>query len=302
MSILIDENTRVIVQGITGREASFVTRQMLEYGTKVVAGVTPGKGGQEVHGVPVYDTVKEAVENHDINTSLIYVPPAFAKDAVLEAIDNGIKLIVIITEHIPVHDAMKLYHYAKKKGARIIGPNSVGIITPGKVKMGAIGGDNPARAFKPGNVGIISRSGGMTTETAWMLKRAGFGVSTAVSIGGDAIIGTTFADLLELFEEDPETEAVVMFGEPGGSFEEEAAEFIKEGGFTKPVIAFIAGRFMESMPEGMTFGHAGAIIEGGTGTPSQKMKRLKEAGVHVAESHHEIIPLVKEVLGQRDLR
>lgn len=297
MSILVGDDTRVIIQGITGREASMVTKFIIEYGTKVVGGVTPGKAGQSVHGVPVYNTISELLQEHEANTSLVYVPPGSVLDAVREAVDNGIKLIVIITENVPQHDSMKVYWLAKKAGVRVIGPNSVGMISPGhKVKLGAIGGDNTERCFVTGRVGVISRSGGMTAETAWMVKRAGYGVSTCISIGGDPIIGTPPVELLKLFQEDKDTDAVVMFAEPGTCFEEEAAEFIKEGGFTKPLIAFVAGKFTESMPEGTVFGHAASIISKGMGKPSTKMKKLEEAGAFIANSHDDIIPLLKKVL------
>lgn len=237
MAILIDKHSRIVIQGITGREATMVTRHSLDYGTHILAGVTPGKKGQYVHGVPVYNTVRESVEAHGIDTSLIVVPPAFALDAAQEAIDNGIKTIVVTTENIPQHDTLKMLHLARRQGVRIIGPNTVGMINPqDRVKLGSIGGDNPQRCFVPGHVGVISRSGGMTAETSWMVKRAGFGVSTSVGIGGDALIGTTIRDLLELFEQDADTHAVVTFSEPGTAFEEQAAEFVKHGGFTKPLI------------------------------------------------------------------
>lgn len=296
MGILVDSNTKILIQGITGREASMVTRHMLAYGTPVVAGVTPGRGGQNVEGVPVYDTVKEACRNHEINAALVYVPPAAVYGAVLEIVANGIKLIVIITENIPQHDVMKCLKVAREAGCRIIGPNTVGIINPkDRIKMGAIGGDNVERCFVPGCVGVISRSGGMTAETSHMVKMAGLGVSTAIGIGGDPMIGSTPVDLLALFEKDPDTRAVVMFGEPGTTYEEDAAEFITAGGFTKPLIAFIAGRFTEDMPEGTVFGHAGAIIEGGKGKPSTKMRLLREAGAYVAENYDDIITYLKEL-------
>ncbi len=297
MAILISDKTRILIQGITGREASMVTRHMLDYGTEILAGVTPGRGGQEIHGVPVYDTVKAAVRRHGCDTSLIYVPPAFAYDAVMEAIANGIKLLVIITENIPQRDAVRFLYAARQSGVRVIGPNSVGIINPAdRVKLGAIGGDNVERCFVPGRVGVISRSGGMTAETSWMVKRAGYGVSTSISIGGDALIGSTIRDLLELFEHDPGTEAVVTFSEPGTRQEEEAADFIEKGGFTKPLFSYVAGRFTEGMPEGTVFGHAGAIISGGRGKPSAKMERLKRAGAHVVDHFDQIIDELRRVL------
>jgi succinyl-CoA synthetase alpha subunit len=300
MAILIDQDTRLVVQGITGREASMVVSHTLAYGTKIYAGVTPGKGGQFVHGIPVYDTVAEAVQKHQINASLIIVPPGFALDAVLESIQQGIKLIVVTTENIPQHDALKLLHVARKEGVTIIGPNTVGMINPkDRIKMGSIGGDRPDRCFVPGNVGVISRSGGMTAETSWMVKRAGFGVTTSIGIGGDSLIGTTIKDLLALFEKDEETEAVVTFSEPGTTFEEEAAEFMKAGGFSKPLISFVSGKFTESLPEGTVFGHAGAMISGNVGRPSLKMKALRDAGAIVVEQYDDIIDVLKTVVGRK---
>lgn len=298
MAILVDRHTRIVVQGITGREASMVCRHTLAYGTQIVAGVTPGKGGQAVEGIPVYDTLEAACREHEINTSMVYVPPAFVYDAVAEAVAKGIKLIWIATENIPQQDVMQFLALARHAGARVIGPNSVGIISPGeRVKVGAIGGDNVERCFVPGNVGVISRSGGMTAETSWMVKRAGYGVSTAVSIGGDALIGTTPRELLELFQQDPETRAVVTFSEPGTTFEEDMADSLAAGKFTKPLLSYVAGRFTEEMPEGTVFGHAGAIISGGQGKPSTKMQKLRQAGAYVAEDFEDIIPLLQQVLG-----
>ncbi|GAW92806.1 succinate--CoA ligase subunit alpha [Calderihabitans maritimus] len=297
MAILLDRNCKIVVQGITGREASMVTKHTLDYGTPIVAGVTPGKGGQEVHGVPVYDTLRQACREHEINTAMVYVPPAFVLSAVMEAIDNGIKFIFIATENVPQHDVIKFLHIAREEGVRIVGPNSVGIISPGeRMKLGAIGGDNPERCFVPGHVGVISRSGGMTAETAWMVKRAGYGVSTCVSIGGDALIGSPPKDLLALFEQDTDTQAVVTFSEPGTNFEEEMADFVREGGFTKPLISFVAGKFTETLPEGTVFGHAGAMIAGGMGKPSHKIEKLRDAGVHVADKFDDIITLLRQIL------
>ncbi len=301
MAILIDSSSRIVIQGITGREASMVTKHTLAYGTRIVAGVTPGKGGQDVHGVPVYNTLKAACAAQRPNTSLIYVPPAFACDAVAEAVANGIRLILVPTENVPQKDAVKFLALARRAGARVIGPNSVGMLNPAdRVKLGAIGGDNVERCFVPGPVGVISRSGGMTAEVSWMVKRAGFGVSTSVSIGGDALIGSTISDLLLLFEEDPQTRAVVAFSEPGTSQEEDAAELIRQGGFTKPLISYIAGRFTENMPEGTVFGHAAAIISGNTGRPSLKAQCLKDAGAHVLGGFNDLIPTLQQVLGAQD--
>ncbi|KJR46524.1 Succinyl-CoA ligase [ADP-forming] alpha chain [Desulfosporosinus sp. I2] len=297
MSILLDKNSRIAIQGITGREAAMVAQHSLDYGTKILAGVTPGKEGQEVHGIPVYNTLKKAVQVHNINTTVVYVPPAFVYDAVLEAVAAGISLVIIATENVPQLDAMKFLTRAKQAGVRVIGPNSVGMITPkDRVKVGAIGGDKVERCFVPGRIGVISRSGGMTAESSWMVKRAGFGVSTSVSIGGDALIGTSIKDLLLLYQADHETDAVVTFSEPGTHFEEEAAELLKSGGFTKPLFSFIAGRFTERMPEGTVFGHAGAMISGGAGKPSQKMEKLRQAGAHVLEHFDDLTRLMKEIL------
>jgi succinyl-CoA synthetase alpha subunit len=297
MAILVDKNSKVVIQGITGREASMVTKHAIAYGTEIVAGVTPGKEGQDVEGVPVYDTLKRASQEHELNTSVIYVPPAFAYDAVMEAIGNGIKFIVIITERIPRHDVAKFLIAAKEANCTVIGPNSVGVITPeDRVKLGAIGGDNVERCFVPGEVGVVSRSGGMTAECSWMVKSAGFGVSTSVSIGGDPLIGSPPRTILGMFEQDQKTKAVVLWGEPGTSYEEDVADFIKDGGFAKPLIAYVAGRFVEDMPEGTVFGHAASIIEGGMGRPSTKMARLRDAGCRVADNFNDIIEILQDVM------
>lgn len=297
MAILVGKGSQVLIQGITGREATMVTKQMLDYGTPVVAGVTPGRGGQNVDGVPVYDTIKAACKDHQLNTSIVYVPPAAVLDAVLEAVDNGIELIIIITENIPQMDALKLLQPAQARGVQIIGPNSVGIISPAeRCKLGAIGGDKVERCFVPGTVGVISRSGGMTAECSWMVKRAGYGVSTSVSIGGDALIGTKPHTLLPLFEQDDLTEAVVLFAEPGTGFEEQVSASLESGEFSKPLIAYVAGRFTEHLPSGTVFGHAAAMIEGDAGRPSSKIERLRQAGALVAEQFDEIIPLLQQAL------
>lgn len=288
MSILVDENTRLLVQGITGREGSFHTEQMLEYGTNVVAGVTPGKAGQEVHGVPVFNTVQEAVQATGANASVIYVPARFSVDAIYEAVDNGIELIVCITEGVPVNDMVAVYHHVKSKGARLIGPNCPGITTPGKGKIGIM----PGFIHEPGKVGVVSRSGTLTYEVVDALTKAGLGQSSVVGIGGDPIIGTAFVDVLELFQNDPETEAIVMIGEIGGDDEEVAAEFIKAH-VTKPMAGFIAGR---TAPPGKRMGHAGAIISGGSGTAAGKIEALEAAGVAVAERMSEIPDLLKAKL------
>jgi len=290
MVVLVDENTKVIVQGITGHEGSFHTKLMLEYGTKIVAGVTPGKGGMEVHGIPVYDTMEEALAEHpDANASIIFVPAKFASDAAYEAIDAGMKIVVVITEHIPVHETLAFVNYAKEKGTVIIGPNCPGIISPGKTKIGIM----PGHAFSPGSVGIISRSGTLTYEVAYALTRAGIGQTTAIGVGGDPVVGLTFTEAMEFFEKDPETKALVIIGEIGGDMEERAAKMIEEGKFTKPVVAFVAGR---TAPPGKRMGHAGAIIMMGTGAYQDKVKALEKAGVKVARIPQEIPKLIKEAL------
>jgi succinyl-CoA synthetase alpha subunit len=302
MSILIDESTTFIVQGITGREAVNLTRECLDYGrrAKIVGGVTPGRLGREVHGVPVLDTVAQAVEHHGgpIYGSVVTVPPAFTKDAVFEAIENGVQLIVIVTERIPRGDVAQMVELATARGARIIGPNCLGIIVPDVIKMGGIGGPakDAAKAYTPGPVGVISRSGGMTTEMSSTLSAAGLGQSTAVSIGGDAIIGSTYAELMPLFEGDAQTEAIVIYTEPGGRMEAELAAWVTEQNSRLPIVAFMAGRFMDEMP-GMSFGHAGTIVEGKEDTASEKIERLAAAGIVVAEEIAQIPNLVKERLG-----
>src|SRR6266545_3752751 len=304
MSVLIDEDTTFIVQGITGREAVNLTRECLDYGkrAKVVGGVTPGRKGRDVHGVPVFDTVEQAVEHHGapIKGSVVTVPPAFTKDAVLEAIENGIELIVIVTERIPRRDVAQMVELATTRGARIIGPNCLGIIVPDVAKMGGIGGPavDTRKAYTPGPVGVMSRSGGMTTEISSTLSAAGLGQSTAVSIGGDAIIGSTYTELIPLFEADEETEAIVIYSEPGGRMEAELARYVTENESRLPIVAFMAGRFMDEMP-GMSFGHAGTIVEGKADTATEKIARLQEAGIVVAEEIAEIPDLVKERLGSK---
>ena len=303
MSILLSEETTFVVQGITGREAVNLTRECLDYGAgaKIVGGVTPGRRGRDVHGVPVFDTVAQAVEHHGgpIEGSVVTVPPGFTKDAVFEAIENGIELIVIVTERIPRADVAQMVELAGERGARIIGPNCLGIIVPDVIKMGGIGGPakDAAKAYSPGPIGVISRSGGMTTEMSSTLTAAGLGQSTAVSIGGDAIIGSTYTELMPLFEEDERTEAIVIYTEPGGRMEAELARYMTEESERKlPIVAFMAGRFMDEMP-GMSFGHAGTIVEGKEDTASEKIARLEGAGIKVAEQISEIPDLVKERAG-----
>jgi succinyl-CoA synthetase alpha subunit len=301
MSILLDADTTFIVQGITGREAVNLTRECLDYGSgaKIVGGVTPGRLGRDVHGVPVFDTVAQAVEHNGapIDGSVVTVPPAFTKDAVLEALEGGVKLIVIVTERIPRRDVAEMVELANQRDARIIGPNCLGIIVPDVIKMGGIGGPakDAAKSYHHGEVGVISRSGGMTTEMSSTLSAAGLGVSTAVSIGGDAIIGSSYAELMPLFEADAETKAIVIYTEPGGRMEAELARWVTENNSRLPIVAFMAGRFMDEMP-GMSFGHAGTIVEGKEDTATEKIARLATAGITVAERIEDIPNLVKEKL------
>ncbi len=299
MSILVGSNTRVVVQGATGKMGQKATREMLAESTIVSCGVTPGKGGQEVEGLPVFDSVAEAkAYDARLNTSVIVVPPLLVLDAAYEAIDAGLALVIIITENVPIKDAAKLVAHADRKGCRIVGPSSVGIISPGRGKLGVIGSAKEKDMYRPGRIGVISKSGGMCAETSRLLTKAGLGQSTVIGVGGDVVAGTTFADLLLLFEKDDETDAVVLFGEIGGAYEEIAAEMIKAGRVTKPVVAFISGRFAESMGAGLALGHAGAIVEEGFGTAQEKKKALREAGVLVADYHHDIPLLVKQALGE----
>jgi succinyl-CoA synthetase alpha subunit len=300
--ILIDDSTTFIVQGITGREAVNLTKECLDYGSKVVGGVTPGRRGRDVHGVPVYDTVQQVIEaNGEVPYgSVVTVPPAFTLDAVFEAIEAGVKLIVIVTERIPRYQVAQMVELATLRGARIIGPNCLGIICPGVVKMGGIGGPakDAAKAYTPGPVGVMSRSGGMTTEISSTLTAAGLGQSTAVSIGGDAIIGSTYAELMPQFEADPATEAIVIYSEPGGRMEAELARWVTQNDSRLPIVAFMAGRFMDEMP-GMSFGHAGTIVEGKADTAAEKIERLAEAGIAVAEEIAQIPDMVKDRIGQK---
>lgn len=280
MSILVNKHTRLLVQGITGGEGSYHSQQMIDYGTKVVAGVTPGKGGSKHLDVPVFNTVADAVKNTKANTSVIFVPPAFAADAILEAANSGIKIIICITEGIPAADMIKVYNSIKEKGVVLVGPNCPGVISPGEAKVGIM----PGFIHKKGNIGIVSRSGTLTYEAVKQIVDVGLGQSTAVGIGGDPVIGSKFIDIIKLFNEDKETKGIVMIGEIGGSAEEEAAEFIKKN-VKKPVVGFIAGR---TAPPGRRMGHAGAIISGGKGTAAEKMAAMKNAGIHVVENPAEI--------------
>ena len=289
MGILVDESTKVLVQGITGRDGSFHAASMLEYGTKVVGGVTPGKGGQEVHGLPVFDSVAEGVEKTGADCSVIFVPARFATAALREAADGGIGLVICITEGIPVLEMLGNYHYIRKKGIRLIGPNCPGLISPGKSKVGIM----PGHIHKPGGIGVISRSGTLTYEVVYNLTMKDLGQSTCIGIGGDPVIGSGYIDLLEIFEKDPDTSGVVIIGEIGGEDEEQAAEYIKSS-ISKPVVAFISGR---TAPPGKRMGHAGAIISGGRGTAEAKVKAFEQAGVPVADRPDKIPELMKEKLG-----
>jgi succinyl-CoA synthetase alpha subunit len=300
MSILVDTKTRVVVQGITGGEGTFHAQQMIDYGTKIVAGVTPGKGGMQYSGseqypfervVPVFNTVANAVENEGANASVVFVPAAFAAEAIMEAAEAGIKLVVAITEGIPARDVVKVYEYLQCMGTRMIGPNCPGIISPGKCKIGIM----PGFIHRRGTVGLVSRSGTLTYEAVWQVTQLGFGQSTCIGIGGDPVVGTRFLDALKLFNEDSGTDAVIMIGEIGGTAEEEAAAYVKKS-FTKPVIGFIAGR---TAPPGRRMGHAGAIISGGKGTAAEKMAAMRKAGIHVVENPALIGETVKRVLGRK---
>jgi len=293
MAIFIDENTRLLVQGITGRDGSFHARQMMEYGTKVVGGVTPGKGGQTFEGpdgrtVPVFDTMEQAVRETGAEASVIYVPPAFAADAIMEAADAGVKFIVAITEGIPVLDMTRVYPFVVERGARLLGPNCPGLLAPGKSKIGIM----PGQIAMPGPVGVVSRSGTLTYEVVFQLTQAGIGQSTCIGIGGDPIIGTNFIDCLAAFEADPETEAIVMIGEIGGTDEQEAAAYIKEH-VSKPVVGFIAG---QTAPPGRRMGHAGAIISGSEGTAEEKIEAFEKSGIRVMRRPSDVVGLIREVL------
>ncbi|OGE26898.1 hypothetical protein A3C26_03865 [Candidatus Daviesbacteria bacterium RIFCSPHIGHO2_02_FULL_39_12] len=294
MGILVTETTKVLIQGITGKEGSKVALQMRNYNTKVLAGVTPGKGGQQVHGIPVYNTITEALENHPgINASFVAVPNFAAYGAMREAIEAKIPLINVLTEHIPIQDTAKAVALAKRNGVKIVGPSSIGIISPGIGKVGSIGGDDPRGVYSKGSVGVISKSGGMASEVSWILTKNGIGQSTVAGIGGDVLIGSTFADLLEEFEKDEQTKAVIIFGEIGGTYEEEAADLIKSGGFTKKVVAFISGLFAEQLPAGTKLGHAGAIVYGDKGSYKSKIESLKSAGIKIAKTPDEIPDLLR---------
>ena len=299
MSILLTRNTRFIIQGITGREAVNLTRENLDYGAKIVGGVTPGRAGRDVYGIPVYDCVRDAVAANggSIEGSIVSVPPKFTQDAIIEALENGIKLIVVVTENVPRKQVAQAVELAELRGARIIGPNCLGIISPDECKMGGVGGPatNTRQAYKKGAIGVMSRSGGMTTEIASTLTAAGLGQSTCVSIGGDAIVGTTYAELMPFFEADHDTQAIVIYSEPGGRMEAELAEWVREHESRLPIVAFMAGRFMDEM-QGMRFGHAGTIVEGKEDTTAEKIKRMEAAGISVAERIEEIPGLLRRRL------
>ncbi len=299
MAIIIDENTKILIQGITGREGSARARFMIEYGTKVVAGVTPGRGGEEVWGIPVYDSVSDALDDvGEIDAAVTFVPGPQVKGAAVESINAGIKKIIMPVERVPLHDSLEIISLAKKKGSIIVGPGSAGVISPGRAVAGWLGGaDEAAReAFKPGEVAVLSRSGGQTTTVSWSIARAGLGVTTAVHIGTEPVLGTTLTEYLLLCEKDNETRAIAVFGEIGGVAEQEAAELIQEGKITKPIVAFIAGA---TLPSGIRFSHASAIVEGGRGSYESKRKALEDAGVYVVDKPQDIAQKVVEVLGVR---
>ena len=298
MSIFIDASTRVIVQGITGGQARFDTEWSLAYGTRIVAGVTPGKAGATVHGVPVFDSVSAAMAAHPADLSAIYVPPRFARAAALEAIDAGLKLLVITAEYVPIHDALYIFAAAREAGARIVGCNTNGLISPGKSKVGGVGGVKPDEIFAPGRIGVCSRSGGMTAEIALTLGAARLGISTSVGMGGDAITGTSMAEIVALFERDDETDGIVVFGEPGTPNESEVAALIRQGLVRKPVVALLAGQFQERYPKGQSFGHAAAMITSAADTVSAKKRELAEAGALVAASLDEVPDLLRGALAR----
>ncbi len=303
MSILITADTSFIVQGITGREAVNLTRENLDYGAKIIGGVTPGRAGRDIYGVPVYDCVRDIVAKHgQPDGSIVSVPPKFTRDAVFEALENGIKTIVIVTENIPRAQVAQMVELAELRGARIIGPNCLGIISPGEAKMGGVGGPaaNTRQAYSKGPIGVMSRSGGMTTEIASTLTGAGLGQSTCVSIGGDAIIGTSYAELMPFFEADPETRAIAIYSEPGGRMEAELAEWVTKNASRLPIVAFMAGRFMDEM-KGMRFGHAGTIVEGKEDTTAEKIERMEAAGISVAERIEEIPALIRTKLAEKSV-
>lgn len=296
MTILIDQATRVVVQGITGGQARFDTEWCIKYGTRIVAGVTPGKHGEVVHGVPVYDTMQSAVAAHPADASVVYVPAAQVKLAVLEAIAAGVRLIVVTSEYVPLHDVVHIVAAARAAGVRLVGCNTNGIISPGKSKLGGVGGMDSAEIYPPGRIGVCSRSGGMTAEISLALREGGYGVSTSVAMGGDLVTGMSMAEYLMLFEADPDTDAVVIFGEPGTRNEQEVAELVRAGGVSKPVAALISGAFQEAYPAGMSFGHAAAAINTQDESASAKRRLLQAAGVHVAHALEDIPSMLGQAL------
>ncbi len=297
MSILVDESTRLVIQGITGKEGRRALQAAQGYHTLVRAGVTPGKGGQEVDGVPVYDSIVQALSRHpDINAAAVYVPPAAAADAVLESIAAGIPLINVMTERIPIRDTSLFLAAAQERGVRIVGPASLGMISAGKARIGVAGGDAPDEIYTPGHVGVISRSGGMMNEISWQLRKSDIGISTAVHVGGDLLLGTSYADVLALFQEDPATKGVVLFGELGGEYEFAVADMLQGGGFTKPLVLFIGGKFAGNLPEGMTIGHAGALIEKGRSSASSKEDALRAAGAIVVDRYEDLATIIKNII------
>lgn len=296
MSILIDGNTRVLAQGLTGVQGRRDARFCIDYGTQIVCGVTPGKGGEEVYDLPVYDSVRQAVDNHAIVASVVYAPPLRTKDAILEALDAGIKLVCALAEFVPRQDTAVIRAAAEKAAAVVVGCNTNGLISTGKSKLGAIGGDEPDEVFAPGYVGVVSRSGGMSAELALALKRGGLGVTTCVSMGGDVIPGTPMVRYIEMFDADPATRAIVMFGEPGTSAEHEVADFLRSGRCGKPVVALLAGAFQENYPKGVSFGHVAAMIESDEDSVSAKRELLAAAGAHVADTLADVPRLVRQAL------
>jgi succinyl-CoA synthetase alpha subunit len=296
MAILLDETTEVVIQGATGKEGQFRIQAMREYGTRIVAGVTPGRGGMAVAGVPIYDTVEEAREQHPgLSTSVVFVPPRFAKSAAYEALDAGLRLVLLVPERVPQQDMLEIIQRARESQAVVIGPNSIGMVSPGKAIIGVIGGrlELMRAAFRPGPCGVLSRSGGQTTTVCYYLTRAGVGQSTAIGVGGDAFVGATWSELLPLFQQDPQTRMLALFGEIGTTNEEDAAALIRAGGFTKPVVAYVSGRYARA---GMRFGHAGAIITRGVGTAEGKIAALRDAGVQVVEHLGDIGPAARRIL------
>jgi succinyl-CoA synthetase alpha subunit len=300
LSILVEQDTRVIAQGITGREAVSFTRDMLDYGARVVGGVTPGRGGRDVLGVPVYDSVRQITEKERVDASVLAVPAPFVRDAAFEAIEAGVPLLVIVTERVPRRDVVQVLELARLRGSRVIGPNTMGIISPGKTKVGSIGGPagDTRKSFVPGPVGVMSRSGGMTTELSNLLTQSGLGQSTAISMGGDPIVGSTFAEMLPMWQEDPETRALVLFCEPGGPLEAALADQVRRAGNPLPIVAFIACHFAAEMP-GVRFGHAGSIVEGKADTAAEKAHIMREAGIVVADDFSQIPALVEQALRSR---